>query len=102
MGITPLEKANHRLGKTASLWKNHAGGWELWEWRGGMGMDGSHADGRPCGLAAAMALLHTEQMLKGKEGQKNHPWDECPLDGSIFCVESSGITPHPFFLRVLP
>ena len=65
-------------------------------------MDGSHADGWPCGLAAAMALLHTEQMLKGKEGQKNHPWDECPLDGSIFCVERSGITPRPFFLRVFP
>ena len=74
-------------------------GWELWVL---MGMDGSHADGWPCGLAAAMALLHTEQMLKGKEGQKNHPWDGCPLDGSIFCVESSGITPRPFFLRVFP
>ena len=42
-------------------------GWELWVL---IGMDGSHADGWPCGLAAAMALLHTEQMLKGKEGQK--------------------------------
>ena len=74
----------------------HGNGW------GGMGMDGRYADGWPCGLAAAMALLHTEQMLKGKEGQKNHPWDRCPLDGSIFCVERSGITPRPFFLRVFP
>ena len=37
MGITPLEKANHRLGKTASLWKNHSGGWVEWEWMGNMG-----------------------------------------------------------------
>ena len=42
----------------------HGNGW------GGMGMDGRYADGWPCGLAAAMALLHTEQMLKGKEEQK--------------------------------
>ena len=39
-------------------------GWEEWEWMGAMRTDG-HA-----GRAAAMALLHTEQMLKGKEGQK--------------------------------
>ena len=74
MGITPLEKANQRLGKTASLLKKHAGGWEL------MGMDGSHADGfchAGGGGSNGIAAYRTDygDGSYGKDGRGWEPWE---------------------------
>ncbi len=71
MGITPWEKANQRLGKTASLLKKHAGGWEL------MGMDGSHADGfchAGGGGSNGIAAYRTD-FRNGSYGRNGNGWE---------------------------
>ena len=98
MGITPWEKANQRLGKTASLLKKHAGGWEL------MGMDGSHADGfchAGGGGSNGIAAYRTD-FRNGRDG-KGKAWrcrigrlSECnrfcmvPHGGEVQVVKTNG------------
>ena len=82
---------------------SYGNGWETWEWMGGNG-NGWEVCGwmaMRAGSSNGIAAYRTD--VEGEGGtKKNHPWDGCPLDGSIFCDESSGITPRPFFLRVFP
>jgi|GEM_PF-4049190 len=77
MGITPWEKANQRLGKTASLLKKHAGGWEL------MGMDGGHADGfchAGGGGSNGIAAYRTDYG-DGSYGRNGNGWEPCGREG---------------------
>ncbi len=83
---------------------SYGNGWETWEWmRKTREMRGEGWDGweewewmaMRAGSSNGIAAYRTD--VEGEGGTK-----KCPLDGSIFCDESSGITPRPFFLRVFP
>ena len=98
MEITPWEKANQRLGKTASLLKKHAGGWE---WVGAMGAMRTVFAMRAEG--AAMALLHTEQIMEmgamGVDGNGWELWEPSGRLGGMGIKKVKRITFHFFRLR---